>query len=124
MRQYATFDENGDILAIITTNVDEPPGENYVDIPPNLVVGTGTHYIDTETHDIKEREKIDLNISHGPLSVTIDGLPEKSKIFACGQKTTVNDGVLTITLDLPELINVTIDAGPQYIKEFMEIQID
>lgn len=124
MKQYATFDKNGNILAVVTTNTDQLPDETYVEIPPNLDVGSDTHYIDIGTSAIKKREEMNLNVSYGALSATVTNLPGKSKVFACGQETMVEDGTLTITLDVPELINVIIDAGPEYIKEDMEIQID
>lgn len=123
MKKYATFNKNGDISTIITTNTDQLPGEDYIEVSSELNPNTDTHFVDVETHTIKERKKIDFDVSYSTLTAIIDGLPKESKVFTCGQEILVDDGTLTITLDLPELINVTIDAGPQYIKEDMEIQI-
>lgn len=95
----------------------------YLYVRCDSSVSDVTHYVDAETHEVKEKQPLNYDIDTEGLVVTVTGLPEGLTVETNGQRGTTDSKPLVITYDVPGNYETTLSGLPEYLDETLEVTV-
>lgn len=120
MLRYAVATPSGEIIKVLSGNL------HYVQIPNDEggeSVDDITHYVDVATHEIKEKQPFDYDVTVSGLTATITGLPEGLTVETNGMETTTDDQPLVIEYDLPGTYTIRFSGRVRYLDRVEEVTV-